>query len=434
MICRSLCLALSLALATPATALAQDDDWGRPPGPPKGGIGARVRAGAKAPPPGFEVARPPAGGGEALFARRAGAPSARALLFETLDALAPYFGERPRVTEALADGRDQAIEARIEAPGAARAGVVLCYAGPQGFAAIVHDRREDLARSLPELAQLLAPHLPQQAAPRPEPLNWRVQQLEDGSGTIRTPDGWAVSTMKTMVSGHGPQGNVDLGISATVMTPEAAAQAWARPPLVAPYVDPERALVDLFPQIMGPVLPAARFGRVVEKSPAQYPNGQAAWIRYQWIAPIDGAPTSIDTIALVVMAPVGGGSWMYYTSSVTTTTEKLGENLPVLLEIWRSWKISDHVFQERLNEAMKTMRETNEIMSRTAADRSHGHDVANAKWSEYWRGERTMRDERGMDRDREVPYQNLDKVIEERNRQEGWQRWRIVPQEELIRR
>lgn len=426
----ALAAAILAVLAAPALA-QQDDDWGTPRGParPGGGLGARMRqTAARALPAGFEAVRPEAGSGEAILAKRPGARSAKALLAEALDGLAGYLGGRPRVLGAVSDGRDGAVEARFEVGG--ESGVALCYAGPNGYVAIVHDRSADLPRTLPALAQLVAARVPQAA---PKQVEWQTQQIPDGSGTLRLPAGWTMSATKAMVSASGPQGVVDLGVWCPVMTPEAAAQMFAKPPLVAHYADPETTLRELFPQIMPPLYPGARYLRTIDKAPAEFPNGQAQYIHFQWEMRIDNVPTSCDTVALVIIAPTGGGQFMYYTSDVGCASAAFAENLPILLEIWRSWKVADHVYQERLNHAMQTMRETGEIIRETNENRQRATMIAAEKWDEVIRGEQTVRDAQGLHPDRQVPLYNLDKAIEERNREEGWQRWRVVPVEELYR-
>jgi len=56
------------------------------------------------------------------------------------------------------------------------------------------------------------------------------------------------------------------------------------------------------------------------------------------------------------------------------------------LQIWSHWKVADHVYQERLNHAMESMRETSRIIREANAYRQDAQDRSNRAWDLNTRG------------------------------------------------
>jgi hypothetical protein len=261
----------------------------------------------------------------------------------------------------------------------------------------------------------------------------RPTPLPDGSGSMRLPSGWRITGAQNgMVSAEGPHGMVDLGIWCVVFTPEAAAQWWARPPVVAPYGDPSQVVRQVIPQFMA-VAPQPgqkfRWVRLIDRAPAQWPNGKGAFLHYEWELTGKGR---WQTVALVLLSPNGDGSYTYYSSSVSSPSSRFARDLPVLQQIWSSWKVSDHVFKERLANALESMRETGRILRSATANRQDAQDRANRAWSHVTRGTWVIEDtETG--RRYEVPHDDMRNRLERMNRQEGYERYREVPYRDLNR-
>lgn len=258
--------------------------------------------------------------------------------------------------------------------------------------------------------------------------------LPDGSGSLRLPAGWQISSaIKGMVSAAGPHGSVDLGIWVTAYTPEAAAQLYARPPVVAPYGDAVQALKAIIPTFLA-LDPNSRqhpfrWIRLIDRSPTPWPQGKAEFVHYEWEIQGKGR---WQTVALVVMSPVGDGSFLFYASSVSSPSNRFAANLPVLQQIWSSWKVSDHVFQERLANALASMRETGRILREANASRQEAQDRSNQAWSHVTRGTWSYEDTQ-TGRRFDAPHDNMRQRLEQMNRDAGYERYKEVPYRELNR-
>ncbi|HOM18007.1 MAG TPA: hypothetical protein PLQ00_11805, partial [Thermoguttaceae bacterium] len=184
--------------------------------------------------------------------------------------------------------------------------------------------------------------------PPPAPVRWQNVPLPDGTGSIRLPEGWRITSVNTpqqgCISAEGPQGGIELGYATQVLTPEAAAMSLMPLPdtfPVAAYSNPERATADVF-QIVARInqakgLPAMRWGRVIHSEPAPATlGGQAAIVHFTWEKEQAGQWLPVESLAYVNMAPVSPQSWMYYNSFVSAPAAKFRQNLKTLLEIWGS--------------------------------------------------------------------------------------------------
>lgn len=366
----------------------------------------------------FRSLKPPSGSGEVLVSdnNRGGA---REILNASLDALASYFDRRPIVVSACAEKNDSALQAVLACAtdGSSKRAIARVQAGT---IAVLVDKKETFEQSFPVLAQLMAP-------PKKN-IEWNMTQIPDGSGTLRLPTGWKITgAVKSMVSIAGPAGQlVDLGIWYQVYTPQAASQMFARPPLVAGFSDPAAATRELFPQLAATFNVRAALDRIVEQAPVEYPNGTAAFLHCEFTINQEKR----KGLSLVIMSPVGDGTWIYYTSGCSSSAGTFAENFPVMWEIWSSWKVSDHVYRRRMSEALQSMREAHQIYQQANANTQQVFSDANAKWSEAIRGTQHVRDDR-YDKIQEVPTYGLDKVVETLNREEGYDRWTIIPVEQL---
>lgn len=270
--------------------------------------------------------------------------------------------------------------------------------------------------------------------PRGEEGELIPMSLPDGSGILKLPQGWRITGgQKGMVSAEGPGGGVDLGIWSPVWTPEASLQAAAATgvsaPLTAPYGDVGRALEAILPQLsalsqsLGQ--PATELDRILERVPAEWPNGIAEFVHYRWFRVTGGQREPILSLGLIVMMPNVDGTWTWYSSTVSSPEATFGRNLPLLLRIWTEWKVDDAVFKERLDRALASMNEAGRLMRESDDYRRTVMDKANRAWDEVIRGVQPTLDTRTGEVHPMDPAA-VDRAVEYLNRQEGFPRWKIL--------
>jgi hypothetical protein len=274
---------------------------------------------------------------------------------------------------------------------------------------------------------------PRRAAAKPA-ARLRPVPLPDGSGQMRLPAGWKITGANSgMVSAEGPEGNVDLGIWFQVYTPQAAAMLYARPPIVAPYTEPARAIRVVAEQVWAVSarqgMPRGRWVRLIDQKPTPWANGKAAFVHFEYEIAGHGR---FQSVALAAMMPLGDGSWIAYSSSVAAPSARFARSLPVLQEIWASWKVSDHVFRQRLTNALNSMKETHRIYQQVNRDRQDAQDRSNRAWSHVIR-ETWVYEDRETGRRYEVPHAQLRAHIERKNRAAGYERYHEVPYRDLNR-
>lgn len=394
-------------------------------------------------PEGFRVVGDDGDMGRVLLLRRP-ARSATALVRRALGDLAASFDRRPRVIGGVVDRQDRDVQALFAAQlgGASIRGLVVArVAGGQGALGILYDRAERLAASLRRLGGTLGGHWPRSTA---RPVSWQTVPLPDGSGTMRLPAGWRItSAYQGMVDARGPEGmGVSLGMAYQVFTPEGAQSPLGPSPylLVAPYCDPVTALRVLGPQVarvsqaMGPPMPPMRWVRVIEQAPAPdvLPGGRAVFVHYEVDVGEGGGWRRYRCLSLLSTAPVSYARWMFSFSSVAAPVEVFGRNLPLLLEIWACWKVSGRVLRERLQKATQSLREAYRIYRQAHRRAQRVMENAMYDWAEVMRGTRAVEDTPTGER-RPVDLGWVDEIVEQMNEREGWQRYRAIPLRELDR-
>lgn len=373
---------------------------------------------------------PAPAGAFASRARPAGAP-AQTLLAQALDELARAFGARPRVVGAFVDAQGAEGQALFEGTQAGQPvrGLIVIQGGAGAAVLVGWAPAASFAQALPGLSRTL---LPRPAAP----VELQVQRFPDGSGQIALPAGWNASfARKGAIDANGPQGWLSFGAARTVFTPEGAAGWYARPPLVAPYTNPLQAMQDMIPQDNAYARQSGGWvteeWKAIEQSPTEYPGGQAAFIHGEGtIAHPDGRRMRVRNLTLVVIAPIDASQWMYYISQIGSTAEQWPASLPVLMQIWATWKVSDQELRGRLDKARETLREIGELMRGTADERAKSFADTNAAWSHALRGDWPVED-RETGRRADVDLQRLQPSIDALNRAAGYERYREVPLREL---
>lgn len=374
---------------------------------------------AAPPPAGYERASS-AQAGEVLKSTSS-ATSAVAALGETVATLGRYFDGPIGVAGAVASDDDTVAQmnftaARRKAP---IRGVVFVHRdGGATSVTVIDDTADKFAQSFDALSKSWVGSIP--STPRP-PIPLEPRPLPDGSGTIGVPAGWSINAQNAMVSASGPQGAVDFGIHAQIYTPQAAAQMFMRPPMVVPYGDAATEYRGVMSQMMR--VPPQTI-EILERTRVPW-QGVAELMHFR----MPGTDRPAEGVVLLLSNPVGFGTWMYYASSVTSSVEGFHENLPVLMRIWGSWKVDDHVYTERLNSAANSLKRVGQIIREVGENRRDAMDRSAKAWDHYIRETWTYED---TSTGRRVEASNdVDKLLDTMNRAEGYTRYRAVPFAEL---
>ena len=406
-------------------------------------------------PTGFQPLSQPGVGGTLLMKREPDdAPAAKPLLRNALQQFARYFDGTPQLLNAIGDDLGSELQALFSARlnGVPVEGMAMVVrANGQAVTALAYDEVEDFPKTLPGMLRTLAPSLP-----KPPPAAGRqtvpLQQttLPDGSGSIGLPPGWLISSAdKGMVDAAGTDGcMLSLGIHGPVYTPQEAASmvqslnAMGLPGnaahiMIVPYTDPASAFSRYWEQspvitsqFIGKPLPAQRVQRIVEQLPRPWPGGQAAMIDAEWLLGDGDAAVPYRSIALFGMQPTYGGTWTAYLSIVSSPADSFARNIPTLIEIWNSWRVSGKVHEERIKQAMDDMREVNRIIDQVHTRRQASFDAVQADWTEYIRGTTTIADPQ-LGELHEVPLYDVERLVDGLNQAAGYERYQHIPLREL---
>jgi len=388
-------------------------------------------------PRGFQAVPSPVGSGEGLVAAFPSARSARALGREALAALGRYLDGPPRPAGGIADREDQRAELGFEGRlrGAVVTGVMLSrvHAG-RGAVGIAFDHAERAPRTMEALLGAVEQAMP--ISGPAEQTRWHDVPLPDGSGALRLPTGFRItSAYQGAVDVAGPAGErIALGHAYPVVTPEGTITALGTRleyPLVAPFTDPPTALRHIAPQLdrftrsTNPGAPPVALGRILEGQEIPWQNGRAAFLHYE--AQVGGVrPAVYHVLGLIAVMPIDQTQWLFYTSSVAAPADVFRSRLDELVQIWQSWKVADHVFRQRMQSALQSMREAHRMIQEAHANREKVFAKANAKWSEVFRGQGRLRDT-STDRDVQISIHDLQDTRDALNRQAGYDKWVIVP-------
>jgi hypothetical protein len=366
-------------------------------------------------------------------ATRPGTGSATALLAQALREVAGFFGGRPEVVAAACDTGDQRAEAvfRATVGGAPAGGIAYAIVGGgTGTTGFVYDSPQAIRQSLPRLIQLAGGA---GAAPAPA-LNWQERQFPDGSGWMKLPEGWVITfSHKGMVAANGPQGVIERGVWTPVFT-RAAAQMSRTMGIPFPYAsydptDPATVLqanaADVNATNRQRGIPPRNILRIIEVAQAPSVPGysQAAYLDYEY----EFGGARYRSIHYMLLGTVNAdGSWILYNTYVASPVESFAANLPVLLEIWASARTAQHIIHERLDNAMRSLREAGEIYRQTTKNRSRSQQRIHDKWTEVIRGTRIVEDTLTGER-RNVDLGWSKDIVRRLNQGEGRERYRELP-------
>lgn len=430
-----------LGAATPA---GSDTDYAAVTGPRTPGERGAERAGQS--PGGVpEGYTQPDGQEHVLIGPRPRVASAQAALSGAVRDLTGFFDAAPLLLGAVTDEQDREIQAVFTAQrgGQPVRGMLLCSTGDEGGCRVLFADPQEFAQELPVLLKAAFPNGARRQA---KPVNWQTVSIPDGSGQLRVPEGWRITGgQKGMVDVSGPHGSsANLGIWAPIMTPAAVQGMPVVPPqlVVAPYCAPEQALEQVVPRMMesaaaqGFAVPTLRNVKVLETQALDWfrapgaAGGEAKLIFWQAECTLAGQTGKAYSLSLIYTAPIDPTQWLYYASSVSAPAERFAEDLPLLLGIWQSWKVHDRVFAERLKNAAERMRQVGEIIRSTTEYRTRVQDNANAAWDHVIRGDWPAED---LQTGRRADIDNMDLrlVVQNLNRQAGYERYREVPFNQL---
>jgi hypothetical protein len=382
--------------------------------------------------------------GRTLFALRPDTRSAKAAVVAALRDLGKVFDDEPLVSGAFGDAEDKQCRGSFTAKlkGQALKGFVASGVGANGAAVTAVYDRADVAAA--ELAVLLAAV--------PVSRQWVVHQLPGGSGTLRLPSDWKL-TRSTAIGGvlaDGPSGQiVGLGLGAQVVLPNSPIAPQVRASasmLVAPFSEPVTALKTLMPQLS--VMsqrqggPALALKRILSSSPAAalIPNGQAAWIECAFTRGSGNHAVDYREKALLECYPIGPLGWAFSTSYAAAPERIYDRDLPLMIEIAKSWKLNDQAIQENtvtmINKQNRdfaafehSMQEKNQAFDRfreSMRNSELAREKSNADFDEVIRGYRAVEDTRtGYRTDVDLGYSKG--IVDKLNERQGFQRYKEIP-------
>lgn len=199
----------------------------------------------------------------------------------------------------------------------------------------------------------------------------------DGSGSITLPAGWRLtSAQRAAAEAAGPNGEgVALGITMPVGPPQMAAPGV----LAAPYLPPPDAFAFVTQRGGSQVLRMI----AVQPTGALSQGGQAAYL----LADMNHLGRPYRAFALVNTAPLQGGYWQYYMTMLLAPSESFARSLPRMVEIWKSWGISQGEMNRRTEKALMTIKETEAIMRGTIAERNRSQPLRDTLRGELLSGD-----------------------------------------------
>lgn len=242
----------------------------------------------------------------------------------------------------------------------------------------------------------------------------------------------------------GPSGQaIELGLAYPITTPEAmrafeqqqialGIRPGPRTVPVAPYpADPVSALKEMVPVFSHTAEAAGAapiaLEKIIEVAPTQgLPGGKAAFMHLTALQGKGDAAVRYHTVGLVSYGATGAGQWLYYTSYVTAPEATFARDLPVMMQIWGSWKVSDAVLQARLKKAMEDMKSAGEMMKQSQAYASKVRSNSNADFDEMIRGYRTVEDTETGER-HEANLGWVDNIVDKMNQNAGYERYKQIP-------
>ena len=375
---------------------------------------------------------PPAASLEQAYAVAAsGGGSARGRVRAFLPTLARQFDGPVRVVSALGDGGDTELQAFFRA---SRGNVpVRGWLGLSGNQiAVAFDEASRFGRSFPKMAASLGVGAAAPATASAPPPHVQLQRVPfaDGSGSIGVPPGWRfVNAINGVVDVSGPNGAV-AGFGYYQQVP----LTWFGPRpnlpghMVGPMRDPATALRNYYDSAFQGALSSGRGTyRVIEGTsvPPLVAGGRTELL----LVEVNIPPKRARALALVSVSPVNNELWLFYLSQVAAPAEDFAAQLPGMMQMWGSWSLNPAMLRERMNSALRTMRETTAILQGINRSQQRAGERWNLAWSQTIRGVQTVEDT-ATGRREDVDMHLAERIVQGLNEQ-GYS-YRIVPVPELV--
>lgn len=360
-----------------APEYAKDDDN-------RGNDGNQTLPGKPAPEGMVEI--PSNGVGRILTSQMSGTNSARKMLSGLRMGIDGYFDQPPTVTAAFADNANQNLQAAFTAKlrGVPVRGIMAIeMRGDSGQATMVFDRAAAFAQTFARITRNVnAPNRQDGEGRAPQSVQLTNTPLLDGSGQIGLPLGWRVTgSFKGTVDTQGPRGEqMSLGGSVAV-----AGKNFQQAQGYYPMVD--------FNDSVQAALDYAAFNKqqvkVLDTRRVQLGNFPAAYVRFYLT---DNKGERYDGLGLYSIQPTDANQGLLYMSYLIAPAAVFKQSLPGAWAAWLSWGIKDEVFRERMNAAVKSMRETGDILTSSYQNRQDSNARVNQAWSNQMRDEGIWRD------------------------------------------
>lgn len=345
-------------------------------------------------PEGFEAVPMPEGRtGCVLLAAPRKAKSAQEVMDDVMKKLAGHFDAAPQITKSDFDHQAGLARTlfRAKLKGEPMIGLAVAYqAGRSGEAAVMYDGEARIVAALDALAEVLWTAAPGFF----DPAYMFMEPVDTGDAFVRLPRGWLVTGGGMgALEAAGPGGELaSFGSGFVVVTP-AGNRGPLGPlnhPLVAEYTDPVTAVKDVMPQLLKFIEttgagPPARLVKVISHSPVEYPNGKAAFVTFEAERQERDKWVRLRSLSMVIMAPIGPQSWMFYVSSVAAPAERFDAMLPVLMNVWKSWMVNQKVHWLRWQQAHFAMTKCFEYQNWVIGYQGERCKNAMRKWQDYIR-------------------------------------------------
>jgi hypothetical protein len=333
-------------------------------------------------PRGFQMYSDPQGTGRVVFVKfSGGSRSASGAMREFLSYMNGYFDAPPRFVGAVGDPQDHVVQAMWSDTfnGQPIRGVATVVIGQSDATfAMMFDRPQSFAASYSRLVKALSPQMPKSSGGgggEVSTANWTRQTMGDRSAAATLPPGWH---MTDCVNGAmdivGPNKQVmALGLAFPIFSVQ---MPGSKPGTVAPYMDPVHAIM-FFEKGMNTIkmqqTPNSWYGRLIETTPAQNPNGQGIYALQE----SNNEAGHRKGLILMMTSKMTSEEWLLYTSYAVSDADTFAQDLPIMMRIWASWKVDDRVYQQRMQQALASMRETSNILTSQIDNQMHAYDNSN---------------------------------------------------------
>ena len=333
-------------------------------------------------PRGFQIYNDLQGSGRVVFVKfSGGSRSASAAMRDFISQMNGYFDAPPHFVGAVGDPQDRVVQAMWASSlnNQPIRGVATVVIGQSDATfAMMFDRPQTFAASYSRLAQALTPQMPKSSGGNGGEVstaNWTRQTMGDRTAAATLPPGWH---MTDCVNGAmdivGPNKQVmALGLAFPIFSIQ---MPGSKPGSVAPFMDPVHAIM-FYETGMNTIkmqqTPNSWYGKLIETTPVQNPGGQGIYALQE----SNNEAGHRKGLILMMTSQMTSEEWLLYTSYAVSDASTFSQDLPVMMKIWASWKVDDRVYQQRMQQALATMKETSSILQSTIDNQMHAYDNTN---------------------------------------------------------